>query len=109
MDFINKMKKAGEALADKAKDLGDAAALTMEKAQLKSEIENLYIEIGKKIVEENDERFTDVIAQIATKQKRIKVIEQEVDEFKGKIKCPRCGKMIDDESHFCPECGQEIE
>ena len=109
MSFLNKMKKAGEALADKARDLGDVAGLAMEKSQLKSEIEDLYIEIGKKIVEEKDERFVDQIAQIEAKHERIKAIEEEVDEYKGKVKCPKCGKMIDDDARFCPECGQVIE
>ena len=40
---------------------------------------------------------------------RIEEIEEEVDEYKGKIKCPKCGKMIDDDARFCPECGQVIE
>lgn len=108
MSFLNKMKKAGEALADKAKDLGDVASLKMEKSQLKADIEDLYIEIGKKIVEARDERFLEEIAIIEEKYARIEKIDEEVNDYIGKVKCPHCGKMIDDDHRFCPECGKEV-
>lgn len=108
MSFLNKMKKAGEALADKAKDLGDVASLKMEKSQLKADIEDIYTEIGRKVVEAKDERFTEEIASIETKLARIQAIDEEVGDLQGKVKCPTCGKMVDDDNRFCPECGKEL-
>ena len=108
MSFINKMKKAGEALADKAKDLGDVAGLKVEKGQLKADIEDIYTEIGRKVVEAKDERFLEEIAAIEAKLARIEAIDAEVNDLQGKVKCPNCGKMIDDDHRFCPECGKEL-
>ena len=108
MSFLNKMKKAGEALADKAKDLTDVASLAMEKSQLKADIEDIYIEIGKKIVESKDERFIDEITRIQEMNLKIEKIDEEMNDYKGKIKCPHCGKMIDNSHSYCPECGKEF-
>lgn len=108
MSFLNKMKKAGEAMVDKAKDLGDVAGLKMEKAQLKADIEDIYQEIGRQVVEAKDERFASQIADIEAKLVRIQAIDEEVGDLQGKIKCPSCGKMVDDDNRFCPECGVEL-
>lgn len=108
MSFLNKMKKAGEALADKAKDLTDVTGLKFEKSQLKADIEDIYTEIGRKVVEAKDERFTEEIAIIEAKLARIQAIDEEVGDLQGKVKCPKCGAMVDDDHRFCPDCGQEI-
>lgn len=108
MSFLNKMRKAGEALADKAKDLTDTTGLKFEKAQLKGEIEDIYAAIGKKVVEANDERFVEEIALIKQKEARIVAIDEEVGDIQGKVKCPQCGTMVSDEHRFCPKCGFEM-
>lgn len=108
MSFLNKVKKVGETMVDKAKDLGDVAGLKMEKAQLKADIEDIYVEIGRKIVEAKDERFIEEIEEIEKKLTRIQAIDEEVGDLQGKIKCSHCGKMIDEDHRFCPECGNEL-
>lgn len=108
MSFLNKMKKAGEALADKAKDLTDTTGLKFEKAQLKGDIEDIYVAIGKKVVEANDERFATEIAQIKEKEARMAQIDEEIGDIQGKVKCPECGTMVLEDDRFCPKCGHEM-
>lgn len=106
--LFDKVKKAGETVVQAAKDLGDTAELKIEKAQLNSDIEHLYIEIGKAIVERNEPEFAEQIAQIKEKKARICAIEEEVGDIQGKVKCPKCGKMVDEDSRFCPVCGESL-
>ena len=54
-------------------DLTDVASLAMEKSQLKADIEDIYIEIGKKIVESKDERFIDEITRIQEMNLKIEI------------------------------------
>ena len=43
------------------------------------------------------------------KEIKVKNIEEEIQQLKGKKPCPNCGKMIDAESKFCNYCGTVLE
>lgn len=123
MEFFDKLgKKASEAYkvtADKTGKLAKEAKLRMKMNELKSEINDIYKDIGK-VVYENyiREEKQDLSNDLEEKCTKINCLSDEIEvclkeclELKDKKKCPNCYVQIDKEVKFCPECGikQEVE
>ena len=121
MEFFNKLgKKASEAYkvtADKTGKLAKEAKLRMKMGELKSEINNIYEEIGK-IVYENHviEPKKDITKELDEKCTKINCLSDEIEsilkeclELKDKRQCTNCFTEIEKDSKFCPECGAKQE
>ena len=121
MDFFDKIgKKASEAYkvtADKTGKIAKETKLKFKISELKSKIEDIYEEIGKKVyekhVQKEDISITDDLAEQCKKidemSSEIEILLQECLELKDKKQCPKCFKEIDKNMKFCPECGAKQE
>ena len=121
MEFFDKLgKKASEAYkvtADKTGKLAKEAKLRMKMGELKSEINNIYEEIGKKIyenhVKEEKEDISSLIEDECTKidclSDEIESILKECLKLKDKRQCPNCYTEIEKDVKFCPKCGTKQE
>ena len=121
MEFFDKLgKKASEAYkftADKTGKLAKETKLKFRMSELKSQIEDLYVEIGKKVYEKHireqdicikkdlEEQCTkiDVLAQ------EIESLQNETLELRDKMQCPKCYKEIDKNDNYCKNCGKKLE
>ncbi len=104
MDFFDKLgKKASEAYkgaADKTGKLAKEAKLKMKMGELKTEINNVYTEIGKIVfenhVKEEKEDITGKLEEQCTKidclNDEIETILKECRDLKDKKQCPKCFK-----------------
>lgn len=121
MDLFDKIgKKASEAYkatADKTGKLAKEAKIKMKMNELKSEIEDLYNEIGKKVYEKHvlDENIN-IKSDLEEECIKIDVLSAEIDnnlkeclELKDKKQCEKCFIQIDKEANFCPNCGSKQE
>lgn len=121
MEFFDKLgKKASEAYkvtADKTGKLAKEAKLRMKMGELKSEINDIYEEIGKKIyenhVKEEKEDISSLIEDECTKidclSDEIESILKECLKLKDKRQCPNCYAEIEKDVKFCPKCGTKQE
>ena len=120
MDFFEKIgKKASEAYkvtADKTGKLAKETKLKFKMGELKSKIEDIYEEIGKKVYEKHVKKeeisandLQEECKQIDEMSNEIEKIRQECLELKDKKQCPECFKEIDKNVKFCPECGAKQE
>lgn len=116
MDFFDKLgKKASEAYkvtADKTGKIAKETKLKLKMGELKSKIEDIYEETGKKVYEKHVKKeeisMNDLLEeckQIDEMSNEIEKIRQECLELKDKKQCPKCFKEIDKNMKFCPECG----
>ena len=121
MEFFDKLgKKASEAYkftADKTGKLAKETKLKFKMSELKSQIEDLYVEIGKKVYEKHireqdicikkdlEEQCTkiDVLAQ------EIESLQNETLELRDKMQCTKCYKEIDKNDNYCKNCGEKLE
>lgn len=121
MEIFNKLgKKASEAYkvtADKTGKLAKEAKLRMKIGELKSQINDIYKEIGKKVYEnhvrEEKENLEKELEEECTK---IDVLSAEIEsnlkqclELKDKRQCPSCFAEIEKDVKFCPKCGTKQE
>lgn len=126
MEFFDKLsKKASEAYkitADKTGKLAKETKLKLKISELKSEINTIYTEIGKKAYEKHTiknggEKCTEnVCEEIKEKCLKIDMLSDEIDnllkqclELKDKKQCENCYAEIEKDVKFCPHCGAKQE
>ena len=118
MDFFNKLgKKVSEtydATAEKTSKLAKEAKLRMKINENKSDIKDLYREIGKKVYEKHvREENIDIKTELEEECTKIDVLSSEIEtclksilELKQRKQCSKCHSEIDLDSAYCPRCGE---
>ena len=121
MEFFNKIgKKASEAYkvtADKTGKLAKEAKLRMKIADLKSQINDIYKEIGETVYQKHTRNGEyDIEKEVEEKCTKIDVLTDEIEmnlkqclELKDKKQCTACFAEIEKDAKFCPICGAQQE
>ncbi len=110
-------EKAGSLAKSAVKKTGEAAESAKFRFLMKSEekkLDAMFTELGKlfyKQVKGTDVRAktTAQIMEIDEQKQIINDLKSAIIESQGKMICDSCGKAIDIENVFCPECGKKIE
>lgn len=117
MEFFDKLgKKASEAYkmtADKTGKIAKETKLKLKMNELKSQVNDIYEEIGRKVYEKHTrEENISIKNDLESECTRIDVLSDEINELlqeclnlKDKKQCPKCYKEIEVEDKFCPNCG----
>lgn len=121
MEFFDKLgKKASEAYkmtADKTGKIAKETKMKFRIGELKSQINDLYEEIGKKVYESHVKK-EDISIQNDLEEQctKIDVLSDEIEsllkqclELKDKKQCQKCFKEIEKDAKFCPSCGAKQE
>ena len=114
--FDNLGKKASaayDATAEKTSKIAKEAKLRMKMNENKSEINNIYKEIGKKVYEKHvANENIDIKTELEEECTKIDVLSAEIEtclksilELKEKKQCEQCHTEIDLDATFCPKCG----
>ena len=114
--FDNLGKKASaayDATAEKTSKIAKEAKLKMKINEDKSEINNIYKEIGKKVYEKHvREENIDIKTDLEEECTKLDVLSAEIEtclksilELKEKKQCEQCHSEIDLDATFCPKCG----
>ncbi len=121
MEFFDKLgKKASEAYkvtADKTGKIAKEAKLKLKMNDLKSQINDIYKDIGKKVYEKHvREENIDIKSELEEECTQIDVLSGEIEnileecrELNDKKQCQNCHAEIEKNSNFCPECGEKQE
>ena len=121
MEFFDKLgKKASEAYkmtADKTGKIAKETKMKFRIGELRSQINDLYEEIGKKVYESHVKKEEISIQNDLEEQcTKIDVLSDEIEsllkqclELKDKKQCPKCFKEIEKDAKFCPSCGAKQE
>ena len=119
MEFFNKIgKKASEAYkmtADKTGKIAKETKIKLKITELKTQIDDVYEEIGKKVYEKHiREEDISIEQELEEKCTKIDVLSDEIDtllkqclELKDKKQCPKCYAEIEKEVKYCPNCGKK--
>lgn len=119
MEFFDKLgKKATDVYkvtADKTGKIAKETKIKFKISDLKSQIDEIYEQIGKTIYEkhirEEEYSIEELIDELCTK---IDVLSDEIDsllhenlDLRDKKQCTNCYKEIDKEDNFCSNCGEK--
>ncbi len=116
--FDNLSKKASaayDATAEKTGKLAKEAKLRMKINENKSDINDLYKEIGRKVYEKHvREENIDIKSELEEECTKIDVLSAEIEtclksilELKDKRQCEKCHAEIEANNAFCPKCGAQ--
>ena len=121
MDFFDKIgKKASETYkftAEKTGKLAKEAKLRMKMNEDKSDIEDLYKQIGKKVYEKHLLQDTiNIKEELEEECTKVDVLSDEIENILNEIlnlkdlkQCSNCYEKIDKTSKYCPNCGDKQE
>lgn len=119
MDFFDKLgKKASEtykATAEKTGKIAKEAKLKMKMNENKSQIDELYKKIGRKVYEKHvikgniniKKDLEEECTQIDVLSAEIESYLKESLELKDLRQCPKCSSKIEKDAKFCPQCGEK--
>ena len=110
-----KARAAYELTSEKTGKLAKEAKLRMKINENKSDINDLYKEIGRKIYEKHvREENIDIKTELEEECTKIDVLSAEIEtclksilELKDKKQCEQCHAEIVLNNNFCPKCGAE--
>ena len=120
MEFFDKLgKKASEAYkitADKTGKIAKETKLKLKISQLRTQVSDVYEEIGKKVYEkhirEDGEAKEDIEEKLEELCTKIDVLSDEIEdllqqclELRDKKQCKNCYVEMDKEYRYCPNCG----
>ena len=114
--FDNLGKKASsvyDATAEKTGKLAKEAKFRMKINENKSDINDIYKEIGRKVYEKHvREENIDIKTELEEECTKIDVLSAEIEtclksilELKDKKQCEQCHAEIELKNVFCPKCG----
>ena len=120
MEFFDKLgKKASEAYkitADKTGKIAKETKMRLKMSELKSQVNDLYEEIGKKIYEKHiakeevkKEKIEEICVQIDVLSDEIESLLKQCLDLRDKKQCSKCFTEIDKNVKFCPNCGAKQE
>ena len=121
MEFFNKISEkastAYKVTAAKTGKLAKEAKLKLKMSNLKSQINDIYLDIGAKIYEKHllkeDINIKNDLEEECTKidilTNQIEEILNECLELNNKKQCLKCFAKIDKDCKFCPECSTKQE
>lgn len=120
MEFFDKLgKKASEAYkitADKTGKIAKETKMRLKMSELKSQVNDLYEEIGKKIYEKHitkeevkKEEIEEICVQIDVLSDEIESLLKQCLDLRDKKQCSKCFTEIDKNVKFCPNCGAKQE
>lgn len=119
MEFFDKLgRKASQAYkvtADKTEKIAKETKLKFKIGELKTQINNIYEEIGKKVYEKHIREEDICIKKDLEEQcTKIDVLSDEIDSLlkecltlKNKKQCHNCYKELEKEDKFCSNCGSK--
>ncbi|MBQ1907983.1 MAG: hypothetical protein II488_04260 [Firmicutes bacterium] len=88
MAFFDKVKEVGSKGLDMAKDAGETAKYKIQISSTEDDIKKVFIEMGKKLLEEHadvaQELFGEEVAKIAELKEKIAGLQAAIDAVKGK-------------------------
>lgn len=112
-DNIGKtLSNAGQTIAQKSKDVVDTAKLNSSINDEQKKITAAYEKIGKLYVERHSDcpepEFVEYFDAIKASEDVIAECQQKLKDLKGVTICPACGKEVDNDAMFCPNCGNRM-
>ena len=114
-DVVINAKSAANAVGKSATKLYDLSKLKVSAADLNGDINKHFEALGRIVYdgkqngEDNSALIEDSVKIIKDLYESLAAINQQIDELKNLVKCPKCGFENSLGSNYCNCCGAKIE
>lgn len=103
---------AGQAAAEKARNLAEIGRLNGVVSDHEKNISRLYFEIGQNYYERHKDdpeaEELERIAAVNSTIEKLTICREQIKTLKGVEKCPSCGADVAQGSMFCNNCGTKM-
>jgi ribosomal protein L37AE/L43A len=107
------VSKGARTGTDNLKKMTEKSKIKREIAMLEADINNSYIEIGKKFFETisraPSEEYAFDVENIISKTQQLDDAKKSLMDLEDKHSCPSCGATVTKEQKFCDKCGYKLE
>lgn len=111
-EISKKVKKIGKDTVEEVQRMNEIRQLNGKVNDAKKQINNLYIEMGKKLYEQYKEApfagFETEIQTINEKNDLIEQLKEQIRVVKGVVLCPCCNMEVAENERFCSNCGNKM-
>ena len=112
-DFGKRVSEVAKNVGQKTAEAAEVARLTSRIAARESEIEQLFLQIGKAYYSmrgaggacEAADLFCQKVTQL---EEECESMRREIDALKRQSRCPNCGGVQPIEASFCASCGTKL-
>ena len=114
-EILDKAKVAFDVAVKATEDVVDTGKQKFNIASLENKIAKDYKTLGemfydfKKSGEIDDETIDELVASIDQKKEKIEELKEVIRKSKAEHVCANCGAVIEENTIFCPICGQKLE
>ncbi|MDO4323732.1 MAG: zinc ribbon domain-containing protein [Lachnospiraceae bacterium] len=107
-----KVRKIGKDTVEEVQKMNEVRQLNGKVNDAKKQINNLYIEMGKRLYEQYREApfegFESEIQSINEKNELIEQLKEQIRVVKGVVLCPCCNMEVPEHERFCSNCGNKM-
>lgn len=107
------VSKGAKSVSENSKKLAEKTRIKREIALLEADINNSYIEIGKKYFESisraPSEEYAFDVDNIIAKNAQLEEAKKSLMDLEDKHSCPECGAPVFRDQKFCDKCGAKLE
>jgi ribosomal protein S27AE len=107
------VSKGAKTVSENSKKMAEKSKIKREIAMIEADINNSYIEIGKKFFETisraPSEEYVFDVENILAKNKQLEEAKKALMDLEDKHSCPSCGAAVTKEQMFCDKCGYKLE
>lgn len=102
------LQKGLNIVNEKAEEIASTASLNEQIVAADAEIQEIYLEVGRKAIELKAGIFANEAERIAKLEAHKEDCDRQLLAKKGLMRCPKCKEAISKDNKFCPECGIKI-
>lgn len=111
-DISGTFNKVANTTIKKSKDLTELTKLSLKLSSEEGDLAKLYENLGKIVYEAAKNKETpktnEVFSQIDIRIASIQDINENIEQLKGVIICPKCGTKNKETDTFCSSCGEKL-
>lgn len=106
----NKITGLGQESVKKTQNFTEVMKMNVEISEMEKEINVSYVEIGKiyylkYAAEAEDQEIIGHARKIADRLERIDMLQAQIRNIKGTVRCKNCGADMDAKAIYCNRCG----
>ena len=113
-DIINTGKNVVTTAGKKTDEAVRFSKLKIKQSQINGDIKAKFEKLGsliysmEKSEEKDNDAYNALVAELDACYASLKEIDEQLNELKNEVVCPKCGAKTKNENAYCPKCGEKL-
>lgn len=113
-DVINTGKNVVSTAGKKTDEAVRFSKLKIKESQINGDIKAKFEKLGSLIYsmeksgEKDNDAYNALVAELDACYASLKEIDEQLNELKNEVVCPKCGAKTKNDNAYCPKCGEKL-